>query len=245
MKSLYVGEKLNNRVKPGVATTRNPDIRATLIAAVSHDLRSPLATAVTAVETLADPDASWSLEDTAMLVGAARIALAQMSRLVDGLLDSTRIQDRSDTIRLIPAELGDVVHAAVASVPEAHRLTIHLPVRSVSVVTDPVLLERVIANVVGNALRFSPPDSHPYLIANRGRTWVEIRVVDHGPGVSPDRFHQIFQPFTRFDRASSPAGLGLGLAIARTLANAIGVEIHPESTAGGGLTMVIAIPLAD
>jgi two-component system sensor histidine kinase KdpD len=243
MNSLSVSQRLDNPVQTRVAAPPDPDIRATLIAAVSHDLRAPLATAVLAVETLADPDGLWTFAARATLVEVARSALAQMSRLVEGLLDSARIQHRADTVRLIPAELGDVVHAAVASVPEADDMVIELPAQPVHLVTDPVLLERVIANIVGNASRFSPSDSRPYLFFSRGRTWIELRVVDHGPGVSPDRFHQMFQPFTRFDHADSEAGLGLGLAIARTLAHAIGAEIRAESTVGGGLTMVIAIPL--
>jgi two-component system sensor histidine kinase KdpD len=243
--SLSVSETLDDHGYAHLTAPADPDIRPTLVAAVSHDLRAPLATATMAVETLADPDGLWTFADRVTLVEVARSSLAQMSRLVDGLLDSARIQHRADTIRLVPAELGDVVHAAVASVPEADCLAIDLPTQPVRVVTDPVLLERVIANIVGNALRFSPPDSCPGLVVSRGRTWIEMRIVDHGPGVAPDRHHQMFQPFTRLDCADSENGLGLGLAIARTLANAIGVEIRAETTAGGGLTIVIAIPLSD
>jgi two-component system sensor histidine kinase KdpD len=240
------GEMLNNhvRAKPAVSA-KSDDIRATLIAAVSHDLRSPLATAITAVDTLGDPAASWNPQEKVALVGATRIALAQMSRLIEGLLDSSRIEHRADTVCLVQTDLASVVQAALASVPDAHRLAVHLPVDLANVVTDPVLLERVIANVIGNAIRFSPPNSHPHLITKRGNSWIEMRVIDHGPGVSPDRSRQMFQPFTTFDHAGSAAGLGLGLAIARTLANAIGAEIHAESTEGEGLTMVIAIPLDD
>jgi two-component system, OmpR family, sensor histidine kinase KdpD len=220
------------------------DIRATLIAAVSHDLRAPLTTAMTAVDTLVDPTATWTAEDNLALAGIARVALAQMARLVEGLLDTARVEHRESTVCLMQTELADVVHAAVASVPEARRLAVTLPARMPMVITDPVLLERVIATVVGNSLRFSPPNSDPQLSVERRKSWLEVRVVDHGPGVSPKRFHQMFQPFGPLDRrgSSDGAGLGLGLAIARTLATAIGAEIHPESTSGGGLTMVIAVP---
>jgi two-component system sensor histidine kinase KdpD len=245
MTSQYAGERLNNGICLGPTAAKNAqDIRATLIAAVSHDLRSPLATAMTAVDSLAVPAASWTDEDKIAFASIARIALAQMSRLIEGLLDSARVEDGANSVRLVPTELASVVHAAVASVPEAHRLAVQLPVGLASVVTDPVLLERVIANVVGNALRFSPPGSDAQLIAERGRSTIEIRVVDHGPGVSPEGVHQLFQPFTRLGHAGA-AGLGLGLAIARTLANAIGAVIHAETTTGGGLTMVIAIPFVD
>jgi two-component system, OmpR family, sensor histidine kinase KdpD len=240
------GRKLNDKVRANSAVSANEDdIRATLLAAVSHDLRSPLATATTAVDALADPAASLDPQETVALVAATRIALAQMSRLIDGLLDSARIEHRADTVCLVQTELATVVHAALASVPDAHCVATHLPAEPASVVTDPVLLERVIANVVGNALRFSPPDSYPQLIAKRGKSCVEMRVVDHGPGMSPDRSRQMFQPFTTFDHPGSTAGIGLGLAIARTLAHAIGAEIQAKPTPGGGLTMVIAVPFAN
>jgi two-component system sensor histidine kinase KdpD len=221
------------------------DIRATLIAAVSHDLRSPLAAAITAVDTLALPATSCAAEDKRALVDVVRIALAQMSRLIDGLLDSSRVQHCADTVCLVRTELAEIVYAALKSIPDACAVVVHMPVELASVVTDPALLERVIANVVGNALRFSPAGTRPQLVVVRSGAWIEMRVVDRGPGVSPERYHQIFQPFIRFDQVGSAPGLGLGLAIARTLAGAIGSEIHAESTPGGGLTMVIAVPYAD
>jgi two-component system sensor histidine kinase KdpD len=237
-------ERLRYRRAPGNGPNVH-EIQATLIAAVSHDLRSPLSTAMAAVDSLTIPAASWTAEDKATLAGIARVALAQMSRLIEGLLDSARIQHAAETVCLVRTDLASVVHAAVATVPEAHRLAVRLPDAVSSVVTDPVLLERVIANIVANALRFSPPGADAYLIAEPSSSWIEIRIVDHGPGVSSEQIQHIFQPFARLEPTDSGPGLGLGLAIARTLANAIGAEITAESTAGGGLTMVVAIPYVD
>jgi two-component system, OmpR family, sensor histidine kinase KdpD len=241
-----IDAKLQNPdLRTSAVTTDRDDIRATLIATVSHDLRAPLATAMAAVDTLAVPAASWSSDDESALMRAVRTSLAQMSRLVEGLLDSARIDHGSDSVRLVPTELVDVVAGALASVPEAHTLAVQLPTELAGVVTDPLLLERVIANVVANALRFSPTGSHPQLIATRGAAWIEMRVVDHGPGVPPEQLQQIFKPFRRLDQPGTGSGLGLGLAIAQTLATAIGAEIHAEPTAGGGLTMVVALPCTD
>jgi two-component system sensor histidine kinase KdpD len=221
------------------------DMRATLIATVSHDLRSPLAAAITAVESLSHQTAPRSVEDEAALVAAARASLAQISRLTEGLLDAHRIEHRAGAVHMLPTGLADVVYAAVATVPEADRLAVDLPTGLPNVTTDPTLLERVIANVVANALRFSPPEAPPHLVANRRGSWIELRVIDQGPGVSRARWRQLFQPFEQLDEAGSATGLGLGLALSRTLANAMGARLRPESSAQGGLTMVIAVPLVE
>jgi two-component system sensor histidine kinase KdpD len=220
------------------------DIGTTLIATVSHDLRSPLAAAMLAIDCLSDQAPPWSADD-AMLVASARTSLAQISRLIEGLLDANRIQHRAGAVQLLSTRLPDVVRAALATVPEADRVAVDLPTRLPDVLTDPVLLERVIANVAANALRFSPPETPPRLVADRRGSWIELRVTDQGPGVSRARWEQLFQPFDRLGDGASATGLGLGLAISRTLANAMGAKLHPESTVGGGLTMVISLPLLD
>jgi two-component system, OmpR family, sensor histidine kinase KdpD len=219
------------------------DIRPMLIATVSHDLRSPLAAAMTAIDCLSYQSALWSSEE-AVLVASARTSLAQISRLIEGLLDANRIQHRAATVQLLSTRLTDVVRAALSTVPEADRVTVDLPTGLPDVLTDSVLLERVIANVVANALRFSPPKTPPRLVADRRGSCIELRVMDNGPGVSRMQWEQLFQPFERLGEARSTSGLGLGLAISRTLADAMGASLHPESTVGGGLTMVIAVPLS-
>jgi two-component system sensor histidine kinase KdpD len=218
------------------------DIGPTLIATVSHDLRAPLAAAITAIDCLSYQPAPSSA-DEAMLVASARTSLAQISRLIEGLLDARRIQHGADTVQLHSTRLTDVVRAALSTVPEADRVAVDLPTGLPDVLTDPVLLERVIANVVANALRFSPHERPPRLVADRRGSWLELRVMDQGPGVSPVQWEQLFQPFERLGDVGSATGVGLGLAISRTLADAMGAQLHPESSDGGGLTMVIALPI--
>jgi two-component system, OmpR family, sensor histidine kinase KdpD len=221
------------------------DIRAIVIATVSHDLRTPLAAAMVAVDSLSDQTLPCSAEDEAALLATARASLAQISRLIEGLLDVNRIHHRADTVHLLPSGLAEIVRAAVATVPEADRLEVNVPTGLPNVTTDPMILERVVANVVANALRFSPPGTPPRLVADRRGSWIELRVIDQGPGVFLARWEKLFQPFERLGDVGSATGLGLGLAISRTLANAMGAKLHPESTVGGGLTMVIALPLVD
>jgi two-component system sensor histidine kinase KdpD len=225
--------------------TEPDDIRATLIAAVSHDLRSPLAAAMTAVDSLSDGTVRWSADDETELLTTARVSLAQISRLIEGLLDANRIEHPARAVQLLPTGLAGIVRAALATVPEADHLPVNVPTRLPQVTTDPMLLERVIANVVANALRFSPRATPPRLVAEPCGAWVELRVIDQGPGVSRGRWEQLFQPFERLGEVGAATGLGLGLAISRVLAHAIGAELRPESTVGGGLTMIIALPLVD
>lgn len=225
------------------AVTGLDDIHATLIATVSHDLRAPLAAARTAVDSLSDQELRWTTQDQAELLAAADASLAQISRLIEGLLDANRI--RAGAVGLLPTALAEVTRTAVATVPEADHLAIDVPTGLPDVITDPMLLERVIANVVANALRYSPPGMAPRLTADRHGSWVELRVIDRGPGVPQTRWERLFRPFERLGGARSVTGLGLGLAISHTLANAMGARLSPEATVGGGLTMVIALPFVD
>jgi two-component system sensor histidine kinase KdpD len=219
------------------------DMGTTLIATVSHDLRSPLAAAMTAIDCLSYQTDLWSA-DEAKLVASVRTSLAQISRLIEGLLDANRIHHRASTVQLRSTSLTDVVRAALSTVPGADRVAVDLPTGLPDVRSDPVLLERVIANVVANALRFSPRGTPTRLVADSRESWIELRVIDQGPGVPLVRWQQLFQPFERLSDADSATGLGLGLAISRALANAMGAKLYPESTVGGGLTMVIAVPRA-
>jgi two-component system, OmpR family, sensor histidine kinase KdpD len=225
------------------AVTGSDDIHATLIAAVSHDLRTPLSAARTALDGLSDRTVRWTTEDQAALLATAHASLAQISRLVEGLLDANRIQHRSGAVSFRPTALANVARAAVATVPQADQLAIDVPTGLPDVITDPMLLERVIANVVANAVRHSPPGMPPRLAAHRHGSWVELHVIDQGPGVPKTQWEHLFQPFESLGEARSATRSGLGLAISHTLANAIGATLRPEATAGGGLTMVIALPL--
>jgi two-component system, OmpR family, sensor histidine kinase KdpD len=113
-----------------------------------------------------------------------------------------------------------------------------------------VLLERVLANVIANAVRFSPPGEPPIISgctlrppASSGR--VELRVIDHGPGIPQADRVRVFAPFQRLGDRDNTSGVGLGLAVARGLTEALGGTLEPDDTPGGGLTMVISLPCDD
>nr|WP_261797906.1 DUF4118 domain-containing protein [Cellulomonas timonensis] len=217
--------------------------RSALLGAVSHDLRTPLATIRAAVDGLRSPDVRLDEDDTAALVGAADTATSQLERLIDNLLDLSRLQAGGLKPVLRPTSLDEVVPLAVEGV-DPRRLDVDVPESLPLVTTDPGLLERVVANVVGNAARHAPAGTRVRVAGSSTRRSVEVRVIDSGPGLSEEQKDRMFEPFQRLGD-TSPGGLGLGLAVAQGLAEAGGAELAAEDTPGGGLTMVLTIPRAE
>ena len=113
-----------------------------------------------------------------------------------------------------------------------------------AVLADPALLERVIANVAANAIRYSPADQPPLITASVLGDWIELRVVDRGPGIPNAERENVFAPFQRLGDRDNTTGIGLGLALSRGLIESMGGTLAPEDTPGGGLTMVVRLPAA-
>jgi two-component system sensor histidine kinase KdpD len=217
-------------------------LRTALLAAVSHDLRSPLASATAAVDSLSSTDIVWAAEEREELLATARESLERLTRLVENLLDMSRLQADALHVLNTPTRLDEVIPLALDALgPQAEGVSVDIPVSLPEVIADPALLERVIANVTANAIRFSPPDAPPRLNASTHSHWVELRVIDRGPGIpEADRDH-IFTPFQRLGDTDNTTGTGLGLALSRGLTEAMGGQLIPEDTPGGGLTMVIQL----
>jgi two-component system, OmpR family, sensor histidine kinase KdpD len=220
-------------------------LRTALLNAVSHDLRTPLASATAAVSSLRSVDVDFSDEDRAELLATAEESLDRLRGLVENLLDMSRLQAGVLALDLQPVDVAEVVPSAVDAVgPAARDVVIRIPDEVPDVIADPALLERAIANLVANALRFSPAESPPTVTASALGDRVELRVVDTGPGVPREDWDRIFLPFQRLGDRDNTAGVGLGLALSRGLVEAMAGTLMPEATPGGGLTMTISLPAA-
>ncbi|MFK0020167.1 ATP-binding protein [Streptomyces sp. NPDC090798] len=219
-------------------------IRTALLAAVSHDLRTPLAAIKAAVSSLRSDDVAWSEEDQAELLEAIEEGADRLDHLVGNLLDMSRLQTGTVTPLIREIDLDEVVPMALGGVPEGSA-ELDIPETLPMVAVDPGLLERAVANLVENAVKYSPADEPVLVSASGMANRVEVRVVDRGPGVPDEAKDRIFAPFQRYGDAPRGAGVGLGLAVARGFAEAMGGTLNAEDTPGGGLTMVLTVRAVD
>ncbi|WP_328408439.1 sensor histidine kinase KdpD [Streptomyces violaceus] len=218
-------------------------IRTALLAAVSHDLRTPLAGIKAAVTSLRSEDVEWSEEDQAELLEAIEDGADRLDHLVGNLLDMSRLQTGTVTPIIRETDLDEVIPMALGGVPD-DSVDLDVSESLPMVDVDRGLLERSVANIVENAVKYSPPGERVLVSASAIADRVEIRVVDRGPGVPDTAKDRIFEPFQRYGDAPRGNGVGLGLAVARGFAEAIGGTLHAEDTPGGGLTMVLAVRTA-
>nr|WP_278025467.1 DUF4118 domain-containing protein [Xylanibacterium ulmi] len=215
--------------------------RTALLAAVSHDLRTPLASIRAAVDGLTAPEVTLDAQDTEALQRTIAESTRRLERLIDNLLDLSRLQTGAVRPILRDASLEEVVPLAVE--PWLASVVLDVPEDLPLVHTDPGLLERVVANLVSNAVRHAPGRPRVLLAATAGHDDVELRIVDTGPGVPDERKPTMFAPFQRLGDTTGD-GLGLGLAVADGLARAVGATVAAQDTPGGGLTMVVTMPRA-
>ncbi|MFJ2866353.1 ATP-binding protein [Kitasatospora sp. NPDC087314] len=220
-------------------------MRTALLAAVSHDLRTPLAAALASVGSLRSPDVEFSPEDQAELLATADESLVKLTRLVDNLLDMSRLQAGALTLHLTETHLDEILPRALDSLPDPYAPVQPLDLDTAPpVLADPPLLERVLANVITNALRHNAPGAPVLVTASHHAHQVEIRVIDRGPGIAPEERDRVFLPFQRLGDTDNTSGVGLGLALSRGLAEAMGGSLEVEDTPGGGTTMLLTLPAA-
>ncbi|WP_327725124.1 sensor histidine kinase KdpD [Streptomyces europaeiscabiei] len=218
-------------------------IRTALLAAVSHDLRTPLAGIKASVSSLRSDDVEWSEEDHAELLGAIEDGADRLDTLVGNLLDMSRLQTGTVTPLIREIDLDEVVPMALGGIPDPEStVVLDVPETLPMVATDKGLLERVVANVIENAVKYSPAGEPVLVAASALAGRVEVRVVDRGPGVTDEAKDRIFEPFQRYGDAPRGNGVGLGLAVARGFTEAMGGTLQAEDTPGGGLTMVLSLP---
>jgi two-component system sensor histidine kinase KdpD len=221
------------------------ELRTALLQAVSHDLRTPLASIKASVTSLRQPEIAWSEDDTAEFLRTIDEETDRLTNLVENLLDMSRINAGvlSPTVR--PLALEEVVPAALASLGDrAARVDTDVSESLPRVLADPALLERVVANIIDNAVRLSPPDKRVRVAAGAYDGRIDLRVIDQGPGIPREQRDHVFQPFQRFGDSPGGTGVGLGLAVARGFASAMGATIDIDDTPGGGTTIGITLPVA-
>jgi two-component system sensor histidine kinase KdpD len=237
--------RLTEAAAAAVPIAEGDRMRTALLAAVGHDLRTPLASAKAAVTSLRSDDIQWSAQDHDELLLTADESLDRLARLVDNLLDMSRLQAGALSVVSRAVALDEVVPLALDDLgPAAKSVVVDVPDDLPEVRADPGLLERVIANLVGNAVRFSPSGTAPLVTGSSLGDRVELRVIDRGPGIAPTELDRVFAPFQRLGDTDNTTGVGLGLALSRGLTEAMGGTLTPEETPGGGLTMVVSLTSA-
>lgn len=221
------------------------ELRTAILAAVSHDLRTPLASVKASVSSLREPDVAWSEEQTQDFLATIEEEADRLTSLVGNLLDMSRIQTGAMVLDRREVGLDEVVGKALASLAAAGRgVDVDVPETLPRVRVDPELAERAIANVVANARQWSPSDAPPLVRGDPKDGRVELLVIDRGPGVPAAERPHMFEPFQQLGDRSSGEGIGLGLAVARGFLDAMGATMVAADTPGGGLTMVLSFEAA-
>jgi len=243
LESALVQRRLTTEAEGAKPLAEADRLRSALLAAVSHDLRRPLASATTAVSSLRSADLNLSRADRSELLATADESLVALSALVTDLLDVTRLQAGALGVALRPVALDDVVGGALDELRLAPG-QVTLDLTAVPLVdADAPLLQRAVVNLLSNAIRFSPAGSPPALATSQFGDRVQLRVVDRGPGIPSDKLDDVFVPFQRLGDLDNSAGIGLGLSLSKGFVEAMGGQLEAEDTPGGGLTMVIELPV--
>jgi len=236
--------RLRAEASAAVVTAESDALRTALLRAVSHDLRTPLSSIKASVSSLLQHDIQWEPDATKDFLETIDEETDRLNALVGNLLDMSRLETGAVQVTAIAVGWEEVVAGALASLSEPTDLIeVNVPESLPRILADPALLERSVANVLSNALRHTPPDTKIWLEAGAVGDRVDLRLIDTGPGVTPERVDRMFRAFQRLDDRSHE-GVGLGLAVARGFVEAMGGELDAEETPGGGLTMVIRMPAA-
>ncbi|MFB1295120.1 DUF4118 domain-containing protein [Mycobacterium sp. pW049] len=241
---LATQQALTEEADRAAAISRADELRRSLLSAVSHDLRTPLAAAKASVSSLRSSDVDFSAEDTAELLATVEESIDQLTALVGNLLDSSRLASGAVKPELREVYLEEAVPRALLSINRGNTglraglERVKVEVDGAVVMADSGLLERVLANVIDNAVRYAH-DGPIRVTAGRIRDRVLIAVADEGPGIARGAETQLFAPFQRLGDQDTSSGVGLGLSVARGFVEAMGGTISASDTPGGGLTVEI------
>lgn len=238
-------EQLELEAGSAGAMAETDRLRTALLGAVSHDLRTPLATIKASVTSLLETGVEWSIEQTRTFLEAILDETERLNRIVGRLLDASRVQVGAVHVFFRPVGLDEVVAVAIAGLgPGRDRVKIDIPDSVPEVQSDPALLERVVANLLENALEWSPADRPVRVSAGAVAGRVDLMISDRGPGIPLHAREAVFLPFQRLGDSPRREGVGLGLAVAKGFLEAMGNELTIDDTPGGGTTVVIGFKVA-
>jgi len=222
--------------------------RAAFFAAAGHNLRTPLASITASVSALIDSDDVLSGDDRRQLLETIRDETSRLARMVSKVLSQSLIQGSDLRPDREPVDLGGMAQVAVGRLGPAasrHHIELDIPTDLGPLSLDVTMLEQILLNLLENAVRFAPPGSTVTVSAQRRDNVVDLRVIDHGPGVAERERELVFNEFHRSMSRTEGEGTGLGLAIVRALTAAHGGTTWCEETPGGGATFVVRFPLSD
>lgn len=218
--------------------------RSAVLAAVSHDLRSPLAAVKAAVSSLRSPDIRWSAHDQGELLAAIESGADRLDALISNLLDMSRVQAGAVVAHHHRVDVAQVIASATTGLDGVERINIRLAPDARQWCGDAGLLERVLANLISNALTYAPGPIE-VTAQTTDKQAIEVAVIDHGPGVDPAHVERLFVPFQRLGDVPQGTGVGIGLAVAKGLTEAMGGHLDVRATPGGGLTMAVVLPVTE
>jgi len=239
-------ERLAREAVEAEALRRSDTIKTAVLQAVSHDLRSPLTAIRVAAESLENPELALDERDRRELLETVRLEVERLERVVGNLLDLSRLQaGAAEPHRELWAVEELVAQPLDQLGPDAGRVEVALPDGAPVVEVDAVQIERVLVNLLENALKFSPDGEPVHVRVSTTRSEALVRVVDRGPGIPETELERIFEPFRRAPEMGDRSGSGLGLAIARGFAEGNGGRVWAESRQGQGASFVLALPLVE
>src|SRR6476660_4412670 len=236
-------ERLAEGVLEAEALRRSDALKTALLRAVSHDLRSPLTAILASADALASPGLALEPEDRLALAETIRSETTRLDRVVEQLLDLSRLEAGAAEPHRELWSVDELVGQALSGLgADATRVRVEIGPETPPVEVDAAQVERVLANLLDNALHYSPAGSGVLVRAEPGATELRLHVVDRGPGLPPEEREALFQPFRR--GTEGRRGSGLGLSIARGFAEANGGRLWAQDDPGGG-HLVLALPLAE
>lgn len=240
-------ERLRGRAMETEVLRRTSELKSALLDAVSHDLRTPLSSIIGAAGSMLQPDVDWSPDERREFLETIEQEAERLNRIVGNLLDLSRVQGGT----LVPAldwhDPALVVREALQRlqpITREHRLRISIPDDLAPVLIDPVEIDQVVANLVENAVKYTPAGAEIAVSAAVADGELRVSVADQGPGVSSEALPRLFEPFYRAPAAATIRGSGLGLAVAKGLVHAHGGRIWAESEDGRGARFTFTIPSA-